>query len=222
MSAIAIDGPAGAGKSTIGVVLAKVLGCQFLDSDLLIQKQEKRRLSEIIEEEGYKGFKDVDNIDISIEYKDGVQQVILNGENVTSLLRTEETGKMASKTSKYAAVRTKLVALQRGLAKKTDVIMDGRDIGTTVLPDAFAKIYLTASSDARAKRRYDELKEKGENCSFDAIKEDIEKRDYEDMHRAISPLKQADDAVLVDTSDMNIEQVVAALSKIIDEKKAGR
>ena len=164
----------------------------------------------------------VDNIDISIEYKDGVQQVILNGENVTSLLRTEETGKMASKTSKYAAVRTKLVALQRGLAKKTDVIMDGRDIGTTVLPDAFAKIYLTASSDARARRRYDELKEKGENCSFDAIKEDIEKRDYEDMHRAISPLKQADDAVLVDTSDMNIEQVVAALSKIIDEKKAGR
>lgn len=97
---------------------------------------------------------------------------------------------MASKTSKYAAVRTKLVALQRGLAKKTDVIMDGRDIGTTVLPDAFAKIYLTASSDARAKRRYDELKEKGENCSFDAIKEDIEKRDYEDMHRAISPLNR--------------------------------
>ena len=107
--------------------------------------------------------------------------------------------------------------------KKTDIIMDGRDIGTAVLPDAFAKIYLTAeSSDLRAKRRYDELKEKGENCSFDAIKEDIEKRDYEDMHRAISPLKQADDAVLVDTSDMNIEQVVAALSKIIDEKKAGR
>ena len=161
----------------------------------------------------------VDNIDISIEYKDGVQQVILNGENVTSLLRTEETGKMASKTSKYAAVRTKLVALQRGLAKKTDVIMDGRDIGTTVLPDAFAKIYLTASSDARARRRYDELKAKGEECDIQKIKEDIEQRDYQDMHRDISPLKQADDAVLVDSSDMGIDEVVEAIKTVINKAK---
>ena len=232
MSAIAIDGPAGAGKSTIAKLLAKQLGYVYVDTGAMYRAMAVYFSQNDInpdDENAINGA--VDNIDISIEYKDGVQQVILNGENVTSLLRTEETGKMASKTSKYAAVRTKLVALQRGLAKKTDVIMDGRDIGTVVLPDAnvkivlpdaFAKIYLTASSDARAKRRYDELKEKGENCSFDAIKEDIEKRDYEDMHRAISPLKQADDAVLVDTSDMNIEQVVAALSKIIDEKKAGR
>ena len=214
MSAIAIDGPAGAGKSTIAKLLAKQLGYVYVDTGAMYRAMAVYFSQNDInpdDENAINGA--VDNIDISIEYKDGVQQVILNGENVTSLLRIEETGKMASKTSKYAAVRTKLVALQRGLAKKTDVIMDGRDIGTTVLPDAFAKIYLTASSDARAKRRY---------CSFDAIKEDIEKRDYEDMHRAISPLKQADDAELVDTSDMNIEQVVAALSKIIDDKKAGR
>lgn len=176
MSAIAIDGPAGAGKSTIAKLLAKQLGYVYVDTGAMYRAMAVYFSQNDInpdDENAINGA--VDNIDISIEYKDGVQQVILNGENVTSLLRTEETGKMASKTSKYAEVRTKLVALQRGLAKKTDVIMDGRDIGTTVLPDAFAKIYLTASSDARAKRRYDELKEKGENCSFDAIKEDIEK-----------------------------------------------
>ena len=158
----------------------------------------------------------VKNVDIKIEYQNGEQQVILNGENVTGLLRTEETGNMASKTSKYKEVRSKLVELQRELAKTTDVVMDGRDIGTTVLPDAFVKIYLTASSDARAKRRYDELVAKGEQCDLSAIKEDIEKRDYQDMHREISPLKQAEDAVLLDTSDMNIEQVVAAMRDIID------
>ena len=145
--------------------------------------------------------------------------MILNGDNVTGMLRTEEIGSMASKTSKYAAVRRKLVELQRELAKKTDVIMDGRDIGTTVLPDAFCKIYLTASVDARAKRRYDELAQKGGKCDYDIIKKDIEQRDYQDMHREISPLKQADDAVLVDTSDMNIEQVVECIENIINERK---
>ena len=162
----------------------------------------------------------VSNVDITIEYMDGVQQVILNGDNVTGLLRTEETGKMASKTSKYAAVRSKLVDLQRKLAKTTDVIMDGRDIGTTVLPDAFVKIYLTASTQARAKRRFDELTQKGEQCNLEEIAADIESRDYADMHREISPLKQAEDAILVDTSDMNIEEVVAKLTQIIEEKKA--
>ena len=161
----------------------------------------------------------VTGVNITIEYMDGVQQVILNGDNVTGMLRTEEIGSMASKTSKYAAVRRKLVELQRELAKKTDVIMDGRDIGTTVLPDAFCKIYLTASVDARAKRRYDELAQKGEKCDYDIIKKDIEQRDYQDMHREISPLKQADDAVLVDTSDMNIEQVVECIENIINERK---
>lgn len=223
MGSIAIDGPAGAGKSTIAKLLAKELGYVYVDTGAMY-----RAMAVFFSQKGIDPLDEnainnsVNDIDISIEYIDGVQQVILNGKNVTPLLRTEETGKMASKTSKYAAVRSKLLTLQRELAKKTDVIMDGRDIGTTVLPDAFAKIYLTASSDARAKRRYDELVEKGEKCDYEAIKEDIEKRDYEDMNREISPLKQADDAVLVDTSDMNIEQVVEALRKIIDDKKAGK
>ena len=220
MSAIAIDGPAGAGKSTIAKLLAKQLGYVYVDTGAMYRAMAVYFSQNDInpdDENAINGA--VDNIDISIEYKDGVQQVILNGENVTSLLRTEETGKMASKTSKYAAVRTKLVALQRGLAKKTDVIMDGRDIGTTVLPDAFAKIYLTASSDARARRRYDELKAKGEECDLQKIKEDIEQRDYQDMHRDISPLKQADDAVLVDSSDMGIDEVVEAIKTVINKAK---
>ena len=125
---------------------------------------------------------------------------------------------MASKTSKYASVRTKLVELQRKLANSTNVIMDGRDIGTTVLPNAFVKIYLTASVDARAKRRFDELTQKGEQCDYDFIKKDIEQRDYEDMHREISPLKQAEDAVLVDTSDMNIEQVIDTIEAIVEKR----
>ena len=220
MSAIAIDGPAGAGKSTIAKLLAKQLGYVYVDTGAMYRAMAVYFSQNDInpdDENAINGA--VDNIDISIEYKDGVQQVILNGENVTSLLRTEETGKMASKTSKYAAVRTKLVALQRGLAKKTDVIMDGRDIGTTVLPDAFAKIYLTASSDARARRRYDELKAKGEECDLQKIKDDIEQRDYQDMHRDISPLKQADDAVLVDSSDMGIDEVVEAIKTVINKAK---
>ena len=220
MSAIAIDGPAGAGKSTIAKLLAKQLGYVYVDTGAMYRAMAVYFSQNDInpdDENAINGA--VDNIDISIEYKDGVQQVILNGENVTSLLRTEETGKMASKTSKYAEVRTKLVALQRGLAKKTDVIMDGRDIGTTVLPDAFAKIYLTASSDARARRRYDELKAKGEECDLQKIKEDIEQRDYQDMHRDISPLKQADDAVLVDSSDMGIDEVVEAIKTVINKAK---
>ena len=214
MSAIAIDGPAGAGKSTIAKLLAKQLGYVYVDTGAMYRAMAVYFSQNDInpdDENAINGA--VDNIDISIEYKDGVQQIILNGENVTSLLRTEETGKMASKTSKYAAVRTKLVALQRGLAKKTDVIMDGRDIGTTVLPDAFAKIYLTASSDARAKRRYDELVDKGIQADMEAIKKDIEERDYRDMHRDVAPLKQADDAVLIDSSDMDINQVTAAIIK---------
>ena len=220
MSAIAIDGPAGAGKSTIAKLLAKQLGYVYVDTGAMYRAMAVYFSQNDINPDDEEAINAaVDNIDISIEYKDGVQQVILNGENVTSLLRTEETGKMASKTSKYAAVRTKLVALQRGLAKKTDVIMDGRDIGTTVLPDAFAKIYLTASSDARARRRYDELKAKGEECDLQKIKEDIEQRDYQDMHRDISPLKQADDAVLVDSSDMGIDEVVEAIKTVINKAK---
>ncbi|MDD3239392.1 MAG: (d)CMP kinase [Lachnospira sp.] len=218
---IAIDGPAGAGKSTIAKLLAEKLGYIYVDTGAMYRAMAVYFSQNHVNPEDEREINAaVINVDITIEYMDGAQQVILNGDNVTKLLRTEETGKMASKTSKYGAVRSKLVDLQRKLAKTTDVIMDGRDIGTTVLPDAFAKIYLTASSDARAQRRYDELVAKGQECDYQVIKEDIESRDYEDMHREISPLKQAEDAVLVDTSDMNIEQVVSAIEKIIEEKKA--
>ena len=193
---IAIDGPAGAGKSTIAKLLAAKMNYIYVDTGAMYRA-------------------------MAVYFtQNHVNPVILNGDNVTGLLRTEETGKMASKTSKYAAVRSKLVDLQRKLAKTTDVIMDGRDIGTTVLPDAFVKIYLTASTQARAKRRFDELTQKGEQCNLEEIAADIESRDYADMHREISPLKQAEDAILVDTSDMNIEEVVAKLTQIIEEKKA--
>lgn len=214
---VAIDGPAGAGKSTIAKLISREMGYIYVDTGAMYRAMAVYFSKNKVNPEDESAINEaVKNVDIKIEYQNGEQQVVLNGENVTGLLRTEETGNMASKTSKYKEVRSKLVELQRELAKTTDVVMDGRDIGTTVLPDAFVKIYLTASSDARAKRRYDELVAKGEQCDLSAIKEDIEKRDYQDMHREISPLKQAEDAVLLDTSDMNIEQVVAAMRDIID------
>lgn len=218
---IAIDGPAGAGKSTIAKLLAADMNYIYVDTGAMY-----RAMAVYFSKNGVNPSDEaaiteaVENVDISIEYKDGVQQVILNGENVTHLLRTEETGKMASVTSKYSAVRGKLLDLQRKLAETNDVIMDGRDIGTVVLPNAFCKIFLTASSDARAKRRYDELCAKGEECDYDTIKADIEQRDYEDSHREIAPLTQAEDAVLVDTSDMGIDEVVKAIRDIVASKKA--
>lgn len=218
---IAIDGPAGAGKSTIAKLLAAKMNYIYVDTGAMYRAMAVYFTQNHVNPEDEREINAaVSHVDITIEYMEGVQQVILNGDNVTGLLRTEETGKMASMTSKYAAVRSKLVDLQRKLARTADVIMDGRDIGTTVLPDAFVKIYLTASSEARAKRRFDELTTKGEECSFEEIKKDIESRDYADMHREISPLKQAEDAVLVDTSEMNIDEVVAAITHIIEEKKA--
>lgn len=150
----------------------------------------------------------VDNITVTIKYVDGAQHVILNDEDVTGLIRTEEVGNMASATSVYAPVRRKLVALQQELAASCDVIMDGRDIGTVVLPSADVKIFLTASVECRANRRYKELVEKGQNADLKQIAADIEDRDYRDSHREISPLKQADDAILLDSSDMTIDEVV--------------
>ena len=215
------SGPAGAGKSTIAKLLAKKMGYIYVDTGAMYRAMAVYFVQNNVNPDDEREINAaVTGVNITIEYMDGVQQVILNGDNVTGLLRTEETGKMASKTSKYAAVRSKLVDLQRKLAKTTDVIMDGRGIGTTVLPDAFVKIYLTASTQARAKRRFDELTQKGEQCNLEEIAADIESRDYADMHREISPLKQAEDAILVDTSDMNIEEVVAKLTQIIEEKKA--
>ena len=209
---VAIDGPAGAGKSTIAKAVAAKKGYVYVDTGAMYRAMALYFLRAGIASDDEKSISEkVDEIVVSIKYEDGAQHVILNGEDVTGLIRTEEVGNMASATSVYSAVRTKLVALQQELAKTTDVIMDGRDIGTVVLPNADVKVFLTASVECRAKRRFDELKAKGANPDFDQIAKDIEERDYRDSHREISPLKQADDAVLVDSSDMTIDEVVATI-----------
>ena len=215
---VAIDGPAGAGKSTIAKAVAAKKGYVYVDTGAMYRAMALYFLrSNISKDDEAKISASVDDIKVSIKYEDGAQHVILNDEDVTGLIRTEEVGNMASATSVYSAVRTKLVALQQELAKTTDVIMDGRDIGTVVLPNADVKIFLTASVECRAKRRFDELKAKGENPDFDQIAKDIEERDYRDSHREISPLKQAEDATLVDSSDMTIDEVVTAIINLCDK-----
>lgn len=215
---IAIDGPAGAGKSTIAKKLAADLGYVYVDTGAMYRAMAYYFLQNNIAADDEAAISAAcPDVNVTIEYKDGVQQVILNGENVNGVIRNEEVGNMASATSVYPVVRTKLVEFQRQLAAKQSVIMDGRDIGTVVLPDANVKIYLTASSKVRAKRRYDELTAKGEKCDLDAIEQDIIDRDYRDMHRETSPLKQADDAVLLDSSDLDIDGVVAKMKEIIKE-----
>ena len=219
---IAIDGPAGAGKSTIAKRVAKELGFIYVDTGAMYRAMAVYFLDKGIDSKDEEGIaKACGSVSVNITYENGTQQVILNGENVTSRLRTEEVGRMASATAVYGCVRTKLVELQRELAAGTDVIMDGRDIGTCVLPDATVKIYLTASVEARARRRYDELVQKGETPELEVIKEDIEKRDYNDMHRDISPLRRAEDAQLVDSSDMNIDEVTKAILDIFSAKVKG-
>ena len=217
---IAVDGPAGAGKSTIAKTLAKELGYVYVDTGAMYRAMAYYFLRQGIDKDDEAAITAaVDGADVTIRYEDGAQQVLLNGENITGYLRTEQVGNMASATSIYPSVRTKLVALQQKLAKTTDVIMDGRDIGTCVLPDAQVKIYLTASVETRAKRRYNELVEKGEPADLEKIAVDIQERDDRDMHREMSPLRQAEDAVLVDSSEMSIDEVVAAIRAIADEKR---
>jgi len=215
---IAIDGPAGAGKSTIAKQLAKELGFVYVDTGAMYRAFAYYFLTNNISAEDEAAISVAcPNVTISITYEDGVQNVWLNGENVSSVIRNEEVGKMASATSVYPVVRTKLVELQQELAKTTDVIMDGRDIGTVVLPNADVKIYMTASSAVRAKRRFDELVAKGVECDLDEIEKDIIERDYRDMNRETSPLKKADDAYELDTSDLDINGVVNAMKEIIEK-----
>ena len=217
---IAIDGPAGAGKSTIAKRVAKELSFIYVDTGAMYRAMALHLLKhEIPMDDADAIAKSCQDAAISIRYENGEQQVILNGENVTSLLRAEEVGNMASVSSANPSVRRKLVSLQQELAAASDVVMDGRDIGTVVLPDANVKIYLTASSRTRAMRRYQELQQKGESCDLDAIEEDIKERDYRDMHREISPLRQAEDAVLVDSSEMTIQEVCDAIISVYEEKK---
>ncbi|MBS5064288.1 MAG: (d)CMP kinase [Hungatella hathewayi] len=216
---IAIDGPAGAGKSTIAKKAAAKLGFIYVDTGAMYRAMALYFIRHGIAKEDEAAIGDaLRDIDISIRYEDGAQQVILNGENVSGLIRTEEVGNMASASSAYGAVREKLLELQRSLARSSNVIMDGRDIGTCVLPQADTKIYLTASSRVRAMRRYKELNEKGQMCNLEEIEQDIIERDYRDMHREIAPLKQAEDAVLVDTSDMDIDEVVDAIIDLAVER----
>lgn len=217
---IAIDGPAGAGKSTIAKKLAKDLGYIYVDTGAMYRAMAYFLITEGVDAENTALLEETcQKADISIQYVDGEQIVLLNGENVNHVLRTEEVGKMASVSSANGKLREKLVELQQRLAAKENVVMDGRDIGTVVLPNADVKIFMTASVEVRAKRRYDELVAKGESADLEVIAKDIEERDYRDSHREVSPLKQAEDAVLLDTSDLDIEQVTEKMKELVLQKK---
>ena len=208
MKSIAIDGPAGAGKSTIARKVAEKLSFIYVDTGAMYRSMALYFIRhDIAAQDEEKIAAACPDIDVSIVYQDWEQQVILNGENVNGLIRTEQVSMMTSDTSKYPVVREKLLSLQRGLAEKENVIMDGRDIGTCVLPNADVKIYLTASAAERARRRYKEQTERGVDCDIKEIERDIIARDEQDMNREVAPLRQAEDAVLVDSSDMPIDQV---------------
>lgn len=213
MHSIAIDGPAGAGKSTIAKRVAKELGFIYVDTGAMYRSMALYFLRQEIDgNDEERVAKACEDIQVSLAYENGEQQAILNGENVNAYIRTEEVSRMTSDTSKYPKVREKLLSLQRNLAEEKDVIMDGRDIGTCVLPNAELKVYLTASSAERARRRFLEQKERGVECDIKQIEKDIIARDEQDMNREIAPLTQAKDAILVDASDMTIDEVV---SKVI-------
>lgn len=220
MKQIALDGPAGAGKSTIAKKVAEQLQFVYIDTGAMyrtlalaciknnIDIADERKVSETAEA-----------ADLDIKYIDGVQHMMLEGEDVSTQIRTEQVSKAASDTSKYKRVRTRLVKLQQELAERYNVVMDGRDIGTVVLPHADLKVFMTASVEARALRRFKEYEEKGIACDLQAIKEDIAQRDYNDSHRANSPLKKADDAIELDTTNMGIEQVTAEVIRLFEESR---
>ena len=210
---VAIDGPAGAGKSTIAKLVAEKKGYIYVDTGAMYRGLAIHFLDQGIgADETERVIEACKDADVKIQYENGTQQVYLNGTNITGRLRDEAVGKMTSKCSVIPKVREKLLDLQRDLARTQDVIMDGRDIGTCVLPGADVKVYLTASVETRAKRRYDELMAKGERCDLEEIARDIKERDFRDMNRETAPLKKAEDAVLIDSSDMTIEEVVEAIA----------
>ena len=214
---IAIDGPAGAGKSTIAKIVAKELGFIYVDTGAMYRTMALACYRDGMRaDEEEKVVEKCGKVHISLKYENGVQKVYLDDEDVSTLIRQEEIGNMTSAIAVYGPVRQILVAMQQELAGKNNVVMDGRDIGTAVLPSADLKIYLTASARTRAERRYKELLEKGQSCNIDEIEKDIRERDFRDMNREISPLVQAEDAVLVDSSDMDIEQVVETIKKLVD------
>ncbi|MCR5544198.1 MAG: (d)CMP kinase [Eubacterium sp.] len=218
---IAIDGPAGAGKSTIARLAAKELGFVYVDTGAMYRAIALYLIDHDTNIEDETALKSaLSQININIVYESGVQHVFLDLQDVSTEIRSEKVGNMASKSSALAPVREKLLDLQRDIAAKNDVIMDGRDIGTNILPNAELKIYLTASVDVRAKRRFDELVLHGEKPDLEDIKKGIEQRDYQDMNRDIAPLKQAEDAVLIDSSDLGIAEVVDKIVTLAKEKRA--
>ena len=218
--AIAIDGPAGAGKSTIAKALAKELGYHYVDTGAIY-----RTVAYFLDLLGVSP-KDVDGVEryideltIEIVYdEEGKQHMLMNGMDVSDEIRTQDISQKASLVSAHACVREMLLDMQRDVAKQYNVIMDGRDIGTVVLPKANVKIFLTASAEVRAKRRYDELIAKGQKAKLETVLKEIQQRDYQDTHREIAPLKMARDSIKLDTSDLDIEGVMAAMKKIIGEK----
>ena len=217
--AIAIDGPAGAGKSTAARKAAENLNFIYVDTGAMYRTIGLYMLENQISADNEDALKNaLDQIQIELKYKDGVQCMFLNGEDVSGRIRTPEVSAQASVVAAIPEVREKLLDLQRSMAASQDVIMDGRDIGTHILPDAELKIYLTASVEERARRRYLELVEKGEECNIEDIRKDIADRDYRDMHRETAPLRQAEDAVLLDTSDMTLDEVVAEITRLAKER----
>ena len=219
--ALAIDGPAGAGKSTIAKAVSRELGWIYVDTGAMFRAVALFLLREGVEASDKEAVRrTVPGAEVTIRYENGEQQVLLNGENVSGLIRTEEVGNMASACSVYPEVRSKLLELQRNLAAREPVVMDGRDIGTVVLPDAETKVFLTASVPVRAMRRYKELTGKGVACDLKEIEKDIEERDYRDTHRETAPLARAEDAVLVDSSDMTAREVMERLLSLVREKEA--
>lgn len=216
---IAIDGPAGAGKSTIAKMVSKKLNCIYVDTGAMYRAVALFFIKNGIASDDEKRIaKEIENIQVDIQFEAGDQKVLLNGKDVTEEIRAERVGNWASEISKYTVVREYLVKMQREVAAKQDVVMDGRDIGTVVLPQANVKIYLTASSKVRAMRRYNELTQKGVFCDIHDIEQGIMERDAQDMNREISPLRQAKDAILIDSSNMTIDEVVEKIVSLARER----